>query len=311
MKLINISTALGDHRLQTPALQALYPGWNVAAVAERTGIQEVYHLDKYSPVDLILDCFRSVPREMTGQVDTFLFVSQSNLSRFPLISAEVCHLLGASPSVRIVDLNHGCSGFAVALELCNAMFLARISKRAAIVTWDAYSRFMVPPERSTSLLFSDGATVSVLSSEPELEILESYSSFFFEVESSLKVTEADEVCPRGTLSMNGPAVFNFAKSHVTKGVKSVLERRGLRVEDVDVFFFHQASKLVLDAICKSLDIPQHKAPSYFPHYGNVTSSTIPFLINHHSDLLRNHNVFVLCGFGVGLQCVTLLIRRVT
>ena len=103
------------------------------------------------------------------------------------------------------------------------------------------------------------------------------------------------------LFMNGPAVFEFTKKFVPLAVKKLLKDSKLSIKDIDSFYFHQASKLVLDNIKEKLNISEKKIIRSPETYGNTVSSTIPILLSDtmkKNKLMKNKPI-LLMGFGVG------------
>ena len=103
--------------------------------------------------------------------------------------------------------------------------------------------------------------------------------------------------------MDGLGVLSFFNSRVPKHVRGILARNQLTVEDVDLFVFHQASKVVLDYTIGALKIPPDRAPITLQNIGNTVSASIPIALQYaldHGQASRGQTV-LLCGFGVGLS----------
>jgi 3-oxoacyl-[acyl-carrier-protein] synthase-3 len=118
-----------------------------------------------------------------------------------------------------------------------------------------------------------------------------------------EITE-DESGNRRTINnlyMNGAEIFNFALRVVPESVSRLLARAGKRMEDIDLFLFHQANRYMLDHLRRKLNIPEEKFPILMAHCGNTVSSSIPLLMNclEQSGRLKKGKCLLLLGFGVG------------
>ena len=107
---------------------------------------------------------------------------------------------------------------------------------------------------------------------------------------------------------NGRAIFNFAVLSVPKQIQSLLDEMKMKNDQIDIFLFHQATKYVLDMLCKKLDIPCEKIPIRLKEQGNTVSSSIPFLFEKYLNA-ENINTILMSGFGVGLSIATCLLQK--
>ena len=110
--------------------------------------------------------------------------------------------------------------------------------------------------------------------------------------------------------MNGPEIFTFALAEVPQAVLTVLARAGKRIDDVDLFVFHQANLYMMDRLREKLSIPVEKFVVELSHVGNTVSSTIPIALKGALDrgLLPPGKVVLLVGFGVGYSWSATLMR---
>jgi 3-oxoacyl-[acyl-carrier-protein] synthase-3 len=103
------------------------------------------------------------------------------------------------------------------------------------------------------------------------------------------------------LYMNGAKIFNFTLRVIPEAISTLLARAGKRMEDVDLFLFHQANRYMLDHLRRKLNIPDEKLPIMMAHCGNTVSSTIPILLKdlEMAGRLKKGQCLMLLGFGVG------------
>ena len=220
----------------------------------------------------------------------------------PHTSAIVHGKLGLPTSCAAFDVSLGCSGFVYSLSIIQAFMQANGFSKGLLFTADPYSKVIDAKDKNTSLLFGDGATVSLISDNPVWET----GKFLFGSQgsdsSAIQVRESD-----GKLEMNGRGVFSFTATVVPKHLQEMLKMNKLTIDEIDIFAFHQGSRFIVDTLQKRLGVESNKVPFVAENYGNTVSSSIPFLL---SDLEENQLKVVVAGFGVGLSWAsTVLLRK--
>jgi 3-oxoacyl-[acyl-carrier-protein] synthase-3 len=118
----------------------------------------------------------------------------------------------------------------------------------------------------------------------------------------------DLICKNGKLSMNGRAVFNFTAKVVPEDIKKLMQKNKIPKEAIDLFVFHQGSKIIIDTLTKKLDIPQEKVIFNISDFGNTISSSIPIILEN--ELNGSAKNILVSGFGVGLSWASTILRRV-
>ena len=165
-----------------------------------------------------------------------------------------------------------------------------------------YSKIINYDDKNTSILFGDGASVSLIGENPKVKI----GNFTF---GTIGKDYENLICRENTLSMNGRAIFNFAAKNIPKDIHSVLKKNNLNIDDLDLFIFHQGSKYIVDTIRKRLKVDESKVPFDMYEYGNTISSSIPIILE--KEMHKDENkIMVLSGFGVGLSWGSTIIKRV-
>lgn len=125
-----------------------------------------------------------------------------------------------------------------------------------------------------------------------------------EKEHFVSVVDADgQIHINTQYRMKGEDVFHFAVRNVPGAVREALVECSWTKDSVDAFVFHQASRLINETICKSLELDPAKVPSTLGHFGNTSSATIPLtMVDQLGSRLRGRTLrMLLCGFGVGLS----------
>jgi 3-oxoacyl-[acyl-carrier-protein] synthase-3 len=197
------------------------------------------------------------------------------------------------------DIGQGCSGFVQALTV--AAKLINRFENIVIVCADTYRSKLDKSDRSTSTVFSDGASATWISNRPKLEILaESHSTdgsggkYLYH-----KIPQFGE---NSCLVMSGADVLLFTRRVVPSEIERVLAISSLSASDISYCFLHQASKLVLDGLAgRFSDI--RCIPSNIAQTGNTVSSSIPILMSEFLNDI-NDSISILSGFGVGLSTAT-------
>jgi 3-oxoacyl-[acyl-carrier-protein] synthase-3 len=211
------------------------------------------------------------------------------------------------------DLSAGCTGFMYALAQGYGMLAGGLAKRALVVGGDLLSRILDWEDRSTLVLFGDGAGAVVLEATPEAGFLGfelgadggGGENLWLPGSGSRIFDEADR-----HVKMNGREVFKFATRVLVDSAHAVLEHEGTRVEDVDVYVPHQANVRIIDHATKKLGIPSERVVINVDRYGNTSSGSIPLaLADAQADgRLQAGSLVLMTGMGAGLTWGSALMR---
>ena len=204
---------------------------------------------------------------------------------FPTSSALLADELGM-PDAAAYDLLAGCTGFVYALAQAYGMVAAGLSQRALVVGGDVLSKILDWTDRSTLVLFGDGAGAVVL------ERVESGGFLGFELGADGGGGEHlwlpgsgsrhfDD--PERFVKMNGREVFKFATRVMIHSAETILEECGRTIEDVDVYVPHQANVRIIDYATKKLGFPKEKVVVNVDRYGNTSSGSIPLALADAAD----------------------------
>ncbi len=235
------------------------------------------------------------------EIDAIVVVTQNPDYNIPHCSAMVHGRLGLKNSCAAFDISLGCSGFVYALSIVKSFMKLNDMKKALLFTADPYSKIIDPEDKNTTLLFGDAAAVTLISEKP----------VFAPMKFSFGTTGShynDLICKNGKLSMNGRAVFNFTAKVVPEDIKKLMQKNKIPKEAIDLFVFHQGSKIIIDTLTKKLDIPQEKVIFNISDFGNTISSSIPIILEN--ELNGSAKNILVSGFGVGLSWASTILRRV-
>jgi len=285
-------------------------------IRERTGIRERRMASKEEALsDVSLPAARDALAQagIEGKdVDLLIVATVTPDMAFPSTAALLADTLGATDAAAY-DLSAGCTGFVYALAQAYGMVGAGLSRRALVVGGDLLSRILDWHDRSTLVLFGDGAGAVVLepAADPgflgfELGADGAGGQSLWLPGSGSRVFEE----PERYVKMNGREVFKFATRVLVQSAHDVLERCRVSVDDVDVYVPHQANVRIIDHAAKKLGFPEEKVVINVDRYGNTSSGSIPLaLADAVADgRLRAGQLVLMTGMGAGLTWGSALMR---
>jgi 3-oxoacyl-[acyl-carrier-protein] synthase-3 len=285
-------------------------------IRERTGIRERRMASKDEALsDLALPASHDALAQagVDGKdIDLLIVATVTPDMMFPSTAAILADRLGAADAAAY-DLSAGCTGFMYALAQAYGMLAGGLAKRALVVGGDILSRILDWDDRSTLVLFGDGAGAVVVEavSEPgflgfELGADGAGGANLWLPGSGSRIFED----PDRLVKMNGPEVFKFATRVLVSSARAIMERCGVTIDDVDVYIPHQANKRIIDHATKKLGVPSEKVVVNVDRYGNTSSGSIPLaLADAAADgRLRPGKLVLMTGMGAGLTWGSSLIR---
>ena len=285
-------------------------------IIERTGIRERrIAAETQALSDLSMPAIRQALEQAGSDgtdVDLLIVATVTPDMMFPSTSAILADQLGAKDAAAY-DLSAGCTGFMYALAQAYGMVASGLSKRALVVGGDVLSRILDWTDRSTVVLFGDGAGAVVLEPSGEAGFLAfelgadggGGEHLWLPGSGSRKFEDPDRL-----VKMNGREVFKFATRVLVSSAEAVLERCGAAVEDVDVYVPHQANVRIIDHATKKLGIPSERVVINVDRYGNTSSGSIPLaLADAQADgRLQPGKLVLMTGMGAGLTWGSALMR---
>lgn len=245
-------------------------------------------------------------------VDILIAATLSADKYLPGLACEVQSAIGAKNAVAF-DINAACSGFLFALNTA-AMYLQNgVYRTALIIGAETLSKMMDWNDRSTCVLFGDGAGAAVLQAN---EAGEQPSGLLAMTQRSDGSRGEVLTCANrpvnhpykkndtalSYVSMNGQEVYKFAVKTVPEVIKETVEKAGLTLDEIDHFILHQANHRIIEAVAKRLHQPMEKFPTNLEECGNISAASVPILldnVNNHG-MIRKGDKIILAGFGAGL-----------
>lgn len=290
-------------------------------IRQRTGIKERHLSNGKEGTTYMATHAAEAALENAGiTADELDMIIVATVSADTYVPSTSCQVQGAIGAIRATcfDLNAACSGFLFAMNTAYAYIEMGMAKTILIIGAETLSREVDWSDRSSCILFGDGAGAAIMRQE------EGKGGLIASVTGS-DGSQGDVLTCKGRgiqnpfhqskrkkdyLRMEGQAVFRFAVTMVPRCIKQILKKTGYDTEDVKFFVLHQANVRILELIAKRLKVDIDKFPMNLDHYGNTSSASIPILLDelNRNNLLEPGDKIVLSGFGGGLTWGAVLIE---
>ncbi|NBR13393.1 MAG: hypothetical protein EBQ94_11430 [Flavobacteriales bacterium] len=244
-----------------------------------------------------------------SEIDVFICITQTPDTLFPSISSRLHGELEMNSSAICFDVNLGCSGYVFGLHIIMSLLsgFQKNGAKAILCTGDISTRLISKDDVSLRPLFSDAISVTAISYNKD-----NSSKSYFNLESFGSGSHAiSSEYENGVyfMKMNGLDVFNYSYQFVPKNIKKLLSKFNLELDNIDFSVFHQANKMINEAIRRSLKLEEEKVLYSIEKYGNTAIASIPVTIVEHKEQLKsNDNQLLLAGFGVGFSVGTCLLN---
>lgn len=292
-------------------------------IRERTGIGE-RHVSVGETVVTLGSEAACKALEQAGkraeEIDLILVATCSPEQYLPCCACQVQAAIGAVNALAF-DVNAACSGFLFALNTADAYLRTGLAENALVIGSEVLSKLVDWTDRGSCILFGDGAGAVVAErceASPGIlgralhsdgtgggvlqcgarELTTPYART-----SAAKTDQKQQTDDREHyIQMDGQEVYRFATRRVPQCIEEALADAGLAVPDIDLFVLHQANARIIDAVAKRLHADREKFPTNLERVGNLSSASIPVLLDelHRQGKLHRGDRIVLAGFGAGL-----------
>lgn len=290
-------------------------------IRQRTGIKERHLSNGKEGTTYMATHAAEAALENAGiTADELDMIIVATVSADTYVPSTSCQVQGAIGAIRATcfDLDAACSGFLFAMNTAYAYIEMGMAKTILIIGAETLSREVDWSDRSSCILFGDGAGAAIMRQE------EGKGGLIASVTGS-DGSQGDVLTCKGRgiqnpfhqskrkkdyLRMEGQAVFRFAVTMVPRCIKQILKKTGYDTEDIKFFVLHQANVRILELIAKRLKVDIDKFPMNLDRYGNTSSASIPILLDelNRNNLLEPGDKIVLSGFGGGLTWGAVLIE---
>ena len=273
----------------------------------RTGIRSRHVITDERLEDLASQAAQSA-LQMAGltveDIDLFICSNVVNEYMTPGLSSIISAKTGLH--CPCMDINCACPGFIYAMDIADSYFAAGKVNNVLVVCAEEPSKMTSWQDRSTCVLFGDGAGAAVLTVGDGLRGIKLYSEpspdKIWEYRNLMPtpyVVKLEEDVP---LQMKGREVFRFAVSTSVRDIRKLVEDAGLRLDDVDHFMIHQANMRIVDAIRSELNVDKSKFHTNIYDHGNSSSASCPILLDecNRAGCFKKGDILVFSAFGAGL-----------
>ncbi len=293
-------------------------------IVSRTGIRERRILPKgEDPIGLAIRAARqALDQAGLSPQDLDFVITATNLPEMPIPGSSpfLCEGLKVGKDLPFFDLIAGCTGFVYGLTVAEGLIQAGRHENVLVVGLEALSRFTDWQDRSTCVLFGDGAGAAVVRPMPDgrgilASCLSGDSSQWHLLRmegGGIKYPASPQTLERRMhfLKMEGGGVFKSAVLMMERTTQKALKEAGLTKEDVDWVVPHQANYRILKAFADRFGIPMEKIVVNLDRYGNTSTASIPIaLVEAQADgRIRPGDVVVLNAFGAGVTYGAVVLR---
>lgn len=290
-------------------------------IVQRTGIRErrISREDEYTS-DLcaaaVQDLMNRYGKSMQD-VDMVLVATSTPDFAFPSVAAIVQNRLGIPPTAGVIDMSAACAGFVYALHTAHALVASGLHHKVLVIGADALSKITDYTDRSTCILFGDGAGAVLVESGGDKDNFRGFNlgsdgsgaQHVYRTGLAGKVNGI-ELEGTGKLVQNGREVYKWAVRTVPQGVQQVLRNAGASLAEVDWFIPHSANLRMIEPICERLSYPFEQALYSLEYFGNTSAASIPLALDLgiREGKVQSGQQLMLYGFGAGLTHAGLLLR---
>ena len=284
-------------------------------ITSRTGIRKRHLADSQSLSDLAAQAATKAIKNAglnAQEIDLIILATSTPDDLFGSAS-KVQSLVGAKNAVAF-DLTAACSGFVFGLVTASQFIRNGVYKNVVVIGADCLSRWVDWNDRTTCVLFGDGAGAVVCQGSDSQDNLLGFqmhsngdlnACLNLSYQGDIKDIGADKQVSQGgysAITMNGREVYRFAVSKVPEVIEKALSKSYLSSNDIDWLILHQANQRILDAVAKRLKIDSQKVISNLSEYGNTSAASIPLALDEavQAGKIKSGDTIATSGFGAGL-----------
>lgn len=279
-------------------------------IRSRTGIESRHIAVEETTTSMAIEAAKKALQDAKAspeELDLIIVGTISPDHYFPSTACEIQSALGAVNATAF-DIGAACAGFLFGLGIVDAYMKAGTVRTALVVGAETLSKMMDWNDRSTCVLFGDGAGAAVVRSDE--------SGIMSMVQGSDGARGNALTCEGRRVNnpykkndtsldytkMNGQEVYKFAVKTVPKSIEEALLKADVKADDVKYFLLHQANLRIIEAVAKRLGQSIEKFPTNLQECGNISAGSVPVLLDHvnREGMLQKGDTIVLAGFGAGL-----------
>lgn len=288
-------------------------------ISKRTGIKRRHVSNTENTSDLALKAAEKTlaKANVAGEDLNLIIVSTMSPDNMtPSTAAIVQGKLGAKNAVAF-DISAACSGFSYGIAVARSMMLANGWQNAIVIGAEVLSKLLDWHDRSTAVLFGDGAGAVLLTHSSEQHLLgqdlETFGDLGDKLVAGHSEVEHDFLKNKhqlSTFTMAGREVYRFATHQVPSSIIKAAAQSKIDLDEIDHFLLHQANKRIIEQVARKLHQPLVKFPINIAEYGNTAAASEAILLAEciQKKIIKKNDVVALSGFGGGLTVATLIFR---
>ncbi|GAA6141781.1 beta-ketoacyl-ACP synthase III [Hydrogenophaga sp. 5NK40-0174] len=284
-------------------------------IVERTGIRARHFVDEgVFASDLGAEAARKAMAAAgvaAAEIDLIIVATSTPDMVFPSTAAIIQHKLGIS-GCPVFDVQAVCSGFVYALTVADAMIRTGSARKALVIGSEVFSRLLDFDDRTTCVLFGDGAGAVVLEASETPGILASdlhADGRYVDILCVPGHVQGGQVLGDPLLKMDGQAVFKLAVGVLEKAARAVLDKAGKTEADIDWLIPHQANIRIMQGTARKLKLPMDKVVVTVDQHGNTSAASIPLALDHavRHGQVKKGDTLMLEGVGGGFTWGAVLV----
>lgn len=309
-RIIGTGSYLGEESIPNTTLEE-FLDTNDTWIEERTGIKHRYftkNTSDYLAYKASLKALESIDKET---IDMIIVGSYTSDHLIPTTANLVKERLGITRDIPCFDINAACSGFIFAYANAHSFITSQMYKRILVIGVDKNSKILDFTDRSTAILFGDGAGAVVVEGSMDKGCKSIILKSVDDVENTI-VSENNKESNNPMwkqdysakyFTMKGRDVFKFALNAGKKIIQEICETSNITTKEIDLFLIHQANQRIIEGIARAIKEPILKFPMNIENYGNTSSASIPILLD---ELVRDGKIvegmkIAMVAFGGGLS----------
>jgi len=248
----------------------------------------------------MLDRFPAVAAE---EIDAILVATTTPDSPFPSVASQIQQAIGANKCLA-VDLSAACAGFVTALQMANGLIMTNAFRKVLVVGAETITTLTDYTDRTTCILFGDGAGAVLVEPREQGAFLSSNANTDGSGGMSVYCSLDRKIV------QNGREVYKWALTSVPEGVRDLLQKANISINDLNWFIPHSANLRMIEAIGERLELSSNKILQSVVRNGNTSSASIPLALDaaYKEGKLEPGQLLALYGFGSGLTQSGLLLR---
>ncbi len=287
-------------------------------IYERTGISERRIASDDETVSILGYHAAKNALEMAGldasDIDIIIMGTTTPETFLPSSACLIQAMLGVGQQCPAFDLNAACAGFNYALSIADNFIKSGQYKTALVIGSEVLSRLVNWKDRSTCILFGDGAGAVILQASESPGILSTHIHADGQYADHLTMpnpfTDYRVKDQRPYVSMSGNEVFKHAVKNLGEVINETLEKNKITHEDIDWFIPHQANLRIIKAMAKKFSLPMEKVILTIEKHGNTSSASVPLALDHavRQNLIKRGDTLLIESFGGGFTWGSALIK---